>query len=473
MGSIAETRSNILQFTPRRVEAPVGPDAFFTRDWLRQEVAKEARKPVPEGQTPWYHLSGTGFFVGEEVSQLIRNSKDTLERVAPDVVGRELAKVGVNANAFKDEYLEQMIGLRFNLAWEGKGEQRHIVCPDYDNASWLEITDKKERDGVVTEVIEGVQDWLKTAPANSFAVIVSPRGWSGLRAADGSKIRYPETQVYAVKTTADGSLQARTLRYNADILENEELQRQMGLQVVEEGNQIRRIKNTLKNVALIRGDDPERPISSFEDVVDKMQFSVGGVDIAHDGKTFDDLRRFVQDPEKFAKVNPLTDKLIERFKEYARWRINQSSYGLEKDLQIALAVTIAQMNKSYDKKVSNEDAAIFVSQKLQEEQEAASHINFATRVAHIDYNEEKYKLEKLGGCAGGAQAGTFITSLGAPRRADVLKGSSSAAESEEDYEFDHTGECVACKKDPTLLGPCDICVDCDASMGGKAAKKAA
>lgn len=43
----------------------------------------------------------------------------------------------------------------------------------------------------------------------------------------------------------------------------------------------------------------------------------------------------------------------------------------------------------------------------------------------------------------------------------------------EDYDFDHDGQCVVCKKGNKRLGPCDICVSCDAKMGGKAAKIAA
>lgn len=34
-------------------------------------------------------------------------------------------------------------------------------------------------------------------------------------------------------------------------------------------------------------------------------------------------------------------------------------------------------------------------------------------------------------------------------------------EREENYSFDHEGECIVCKKDPRLLGPCNICEECD------------
>lgn len=36
-----------------------------------------------------------------------------------------------------------------------------------------------------------------------------------------------------------------------------------------------------------------------------------------------------------------------------------------------------------------------------------------------------------------------------------------ATSQDESYSFDHEGECVVCKKDPRMLGPCNICEQCD------------
>jgi len=35
---------------------------------------------------------------------------------------------------------------------------------------------------------------------------------------------------------------------------------------------------------------------------------------------------------------------------------------------------------------------------------------------------------------------------------------------EENYSFDHEGQCVVCKQDPRMLGPCNICEECDHKM---------
>ena len=62
----------VVDFTKKR-EAVQDNEHLFTKEWLQEEVAKERDKPLWPGETPWYHLAGTGFWVPEQVSQLLRN----------------------------------------------------------------------------------------------------------------------------------------------------------------------------------------------------------------------------------------------------------------------------------------------------------------------------------------------------------------------------------------------------------------
>lgn len=84
----------------------------------------------------------------------------------------------------------------------------------------------------------------------------------------------------------------------------------------------------------------------------------------------------------------------------------------------------------------------------------------------------------LTGCAGGTMSINELfkdprTAAEIPIFSTQFRMSTAGqiTKSEDDYSFDHEGECVVCHKDPILLGPCDICVNCDAKMGGKASKK--
>lgn len=453
-------------------EAKIKPtnnsELFFSPQWITNQVTQERQKP--QQLRPWYNLGN--FFVREQVSQLVRNTQGTIGEVAPDVLEIELAKVRIDIQAFEKEYMEQMLTLRFKLAWEGEGKDRHIVCPDYGNVSWQSVTGSKEREGAVLEAVVGAEEFLKDAPPESFAIVTSPRGWSNLETADGDEIKFPETQVYAIKTLADGTLQAYTFRYDADILENEDFQEQLGLSVAFEPNQKRRIKNALTNTALIRGDDPDRKVKSFEDIIGVMQESVGGREIAYEEKSFDEFASFLQNPDQYTLTNPYTEQLITRFNDYTRWRIGQGGTpkDLAKDLEIALALTVLQINKLYRQNEQQTEGQTGERRRITQQDVAR-----LAKQPRMNYQEEKQDLEKRGGCAGGGSGN--INSMGTIRKGIIditpTKNKSEKETGEDDYEFDHKGECVVCKKDPELLGPCDICVSCDASMGGKGAKMAA
>lgn len=400
-------------------------DFFFSPNWLAGEVAKEKQKTNSDGETPWYHLAGTGFYVKEQVSQLLRNTKDTSVEIAPDVLERELSKVKVDMEAFEHEYLKQMASLTWNLDWKTVNGQERIICPDYGDVLWESVTDKKEREGAVYETLfgdsdkgtEGVEGWLRTAPPDSFAVIVSSKGWSGMMDANNQPVVYPESQVYAIKKTEDGSLQAYTFRYDANISQNETLQRKMGLHVDDAPNHRERIKMMDRNVAFINGDDPERKVGSFEDIVSLMQESVGGRAEASKGKPFEDIFSFLQNPEKYSTIHPLTTKLIKRFQEYAKSQLSdeQSIEETESNLQIAQAISILQMNRLY----REEEQAYPYHDNAERN---ITKWNQRTRLSRIDYVAEKVDLGRRPGCA--PRAGSMrITSMGSSR-AGVIGGGS-------------------------------------------------
>lgn len=462
---------------------------FLTKEWLQEEVARVRDEPIPEGETPWYYLAGTGFWVKEQVSQLLRNTIDVGRQTYPDVLDLELAKVKVDIEKFEEEYLQQMASLRWNLAWQEHDGQLRVVCPDYGNVLWSSATSKDEREGVVYKTLfgdpeegtAGIEGWLREAPDNSFAIMVSPKGWSGLRDADGKKIWYPETQVYVIQKISKNNgdqnesvLQGYTFRYDANILQNEELQRRLGLPVVETGDQLERIKNTVRNVAFITPDAAEqadqegrKAIRSFKDIVDVME-EVAGTNTAYgEGgaiKTFDDIRAFLAHPEKYSKQHPLTGGLIQRFQEYARVRLEQGGVReeLERDLQIGLALSLLQLNRMYREEAKGE-SYVYTGDGLNGRISRESLLRRLVRYVGggMNYQNEKEDLRRRPGCAGGGEE-SKTTSMGSSRIGESTNTS-------EDYAFDHTGKCINCGA-TDWLGPCDICTECDASMGGKASK---
>jgi hypothetical protein len=425
------------------------PEHMFSKEWLQSEVAKERKKPARYGETPWYHLSGTGFWVQEQVGQLMRNVSTVGREAFPDVLELELSKVTEDVKSFEREYLQQLASLKFNLAWQERDGEMRIVCPDYKGAAkedqqgvlWESVTSPLEREGAVSKAlfgdkekgIKGVEEKLRDADPGTVAVMVSPPGWSGFSDADGKAIRYPETQVYTIHKKDDGSLQAYTFRYDATIEQNEELQQKLGLEIPESHGQKDRIKKMLGNVAIIQPIDAVRAelagkpaIRSFEDVVTLMQESVGGREVMYDGdgnqKTFDEVREQLANPEGFAHEHPLTGKLIDRFLDYARWRFQQGGTRaeIEKDLQISLALTPLHLNKLY-RDIENlaPDVSQSIGRRLETMSAGDSIRNLEKYIRNgVDYDAAKKDLADRPGCAGGGGSNTYVTSMGVSRKAE-------------------------------------------------------
>lgn len=454
---------------------------FYTKEWVQQEVAKVKRQPRKFGETPWWHLKGTGFWIPEQISQLIRNTKQAGKEAFPDVLALELAKIRTDKKHFEREYINQLASLTFDLDWQMRDGEWRIVCPEYKGkgkdthgALWSSVTSKDEREGVVYETlfgnkekgITGVEGELRDAAPGTMVAVFSPAGWSGYR-----DLSYPEAQYYVIQVQQDRSLKAFTFRSDATIMQVEALQRSLGLSIPETTDQKQRIKNTIANVAYLTPAEADhaqkegrKPIRTFEDFIDRMQESVDGKDVAYgEGggvKTYDEIRAFVKEPEKFFHEHPLGETLHKRFSEYATWRFSQGGSWdeIELDLQIALAFDPLHLNKAYRMEGRNNGDR----KRIAGGEEMNIYDNLASGT---DYENETKKLQELPGCAGGGKSRTYTSSLGSARVTE-LGGFGGGDE----YEFNEYGDCVVCHDGPKSLGPCKICIHCDAKMGGKGAQ---
>lgn len=413
-------------------EKRIGESYLFSKEWLMQEVARERQKPASPGEKiPWYHLAGTGFWVKDQVAQLLRNVAVPGQAVTPTLLEKELSKVKVDFLAFEKEYLQQMVSLRWNLAWGTHNGEKRLIAPDYGNALLSEVTGEKEREGVVYNTLfgdkengkPGVEDWLRDAPNESFAIIVSPKGWSGLQDAAGNDITYPESQIYAIHKRKDGSLQTFTLRLDATIEQNEQFQRKLGLSIPESVNEKEKIKNTFMNVALITPFDADTaekegrlPIRSFKDITQAMQESVGGREQAFGEFTFSELNDFLDNPDRFSYEHPYAEPLIDRFIDYARWRLYKGGIisDIETELQIALSLSPIHLNKIYDDEAENGG----VTSTNGESGFASDPSRVAVFLRKLDYQFEQDRLQKKGGCAGGSQS-VQVSSMGMTRNGEV------------------------------------------------------
>lgn len=456
---------------------------------LAREVKEARLRPEETGGIPWYYLSGTGFFVKTQADAFFAGLKKRTRNgeYFTHAFKREFNKVKVDIEAFEDEYLKQMAGLKWNIGFkEMQGKKRIVATGQYDNTLLEEITDKSEREGAVYDLwfegdrscnIPAIEKWLCEAPKKSLAVIVSPAGWSGLFTPDNKPIRFPETQIYVASIDEKGELSAYTFRSNADIEKNEKLQKKLGLKIDSASNQKERIKRVLKNVAFLRGDDRNNPVKSVQDVVDILE-EINESPVAFENKTFADIRAFLSSPEKFLYHHPEMPSLLLDLENFVRSELAQghSERETKTNFQVGLALTILKLNKLYRQQEGN--SVIKNSENVIYEQATNLH-SYNQRMPGIPFNggskldirSEIEDLRKKGGCAGGGtkdnktgkESGRY-NSMGSSRREEI-----NTSESEGNYGFDDIDICAACHEGPKPVGPCKICEPCDAKMGGKGA----
>ncbi|MGH9857868.1 MAG: hypothetical protein ACRD4B_08495, partial [Acidobacteriota bacterium] len=199
----------------------------------------------------------------------------------------------------------------------------------------------------------------------------------------------------------------------------------------------------------------------FADVIDVMQASVGGRATTSGEKTFAQLRHLLENMQAFSESHPLMEPLVQRYQDYARFELSEDQLQeqLEKKLQIALGITISQIHSMY-----REQQAVPANNRrpLPRDMDQLDGDLLRKISERMNYEAEHEALKKLPGCGGGGKK-SFILSLGGVREGESFSGSDS------DYQFDHEGTCVVCDNGPKLLGPCEICIPCDAEMGGKGA----
>lgn len=460
---------------PKKSEIPI-------QTQLIHEVQDAQLEPLRIGEVPWYFLSGTGFFVKDQVDVLINGLKKRINtgEKFDSALTSELVKVRVDIEAFEDEYLKQLSGLKWNIGWRDPLGERRIIAKDYNDSLLESITGKSEREGVVHDLwfsgnqsIPGVEKWLQTAPKNSFAVIVSPDGWSGLFTPDGKPIRYSETQVYVVKVKGESDLEAYTFRYEANILQNEELQKKLGITVSNDLDQKERIKQVLRNVAFFNGDRPNNDVRDIGDVINKMEEAKGS-SIAFAGKTFDEMREFLRNPQNFLHRHNKTPELIQQFEDFVKWEFSQGrqEHDTVKNIQIGLALTILKLNRVYREQEKNNSKVnrsinISYSSNYNDNQKFTRHEDIG--IIPVSYRSEVADLQKRGGCAGGGnKERSFVSSMGSSRSVETISRGLSLSE---DYNIDRDGTCVVCNEGPIKVGPCNICGPCDEKLGGKASRK--
>jgi hypothetical protein len=105
------------------------------------------------------------------------------------------------------EYIKQEAFLPFTLRFNQDGK---LVGDFYGDKPITEITDKRERDGVVTQAMIDLEEKIKKLGDNQLIFRISPSGWTGL----GYNYTESQSQIY---WREGDKIRGLTIRLNADL----------------------------------------------------------------------------------------------------------------------------------------------------------------------------------------------------------------------------------------------------------------
>ncbi|MDO8573186.1 MAG: hypothetical protein Q7R77_00350 [Candidatus Daviesbacteria bacterium] len=191
----------------------------------------------------------------------------------------------------------------------------------------IDAISSQERKGSVLQASRIIESFLLAADLNSFAVIMSPDGWSGYVDQYGRGHNHLNTETMIFWKNQKGILQGLTLITDLDQAQSTAVMRSLGVseEVLKGENEQERLANIVRNPALLRADT-----NPFEYVLDKILAVRGRENIRllqKEGPP--EIRSIEQTREEIRKFDELLlfdqkeEELISNLREFIMGRIYQ------------------------------------------------------------------------------------------------------------------------------------------------------
>lgn len=381
------------------IRIPTNERAFNRREQIAQvpdlayEVAAIRQNPELERM---HLLPGTGFLVKDQIRLFRENLsngvsfEESIKQIEQDVQG------------FKIEYLVQKPVFPIVLdRGEYNGEER-LVGSLYGGKPLSEATSEDEREGVVKQSVVEIESILLEAKPGTMVVMTSPKGESGYQNKDGvlekankndlasgkaKVVTYPDSQTYCFQVQIDGKIRGFTLKSDMDIFQNEELLKRLGIaedQLPKVSNSMDRIKQVISNYAVLSPSEGKK-IEDIADIIENIKGDkTAFVDTNGKGRTFDEARALLKNPEDLWTLDTLTQSLVDRFRKYAKWGLDG---GVDsRDLEVALGDVILRLMHKVNEK-----------EPIELSPETVTNIGWDK----YDAGYALRKLQEIPGCAGG------------------------------------------------------------------------
>lgn len=359
--------------------------------------------------TNWYKFHGIGFLMNAQMNLLPEGAEHDREKreVWTQQTKRDIL-------GFCLEYLskELVFAYKYNIHTKPDGTQE-LVDPLYGNRPAVAMVDVKERDGVVRDNMQHIQDFFldPTTQDGALAIMPSPKGPSGLTTDDGKAIQYLTSFFFVMQKKGD-EIVGSTIKtdftdkeYRAMIqtLTGQELPANAG------------VTDYVRALALISPNKRRDGIQNSADVVALMRqtkLQERGDDSAFEGRSWDEVYRGIAKGEELYLFNKKTQEYIEEFVAYSR----EAGHS-RLDLQKAVGATLLRISQLF---LEQHNAEVINSQLIATN-EPGGYSPKGPIPRSLSFGQVFSEVKKIPGCAGGGESGsmTSVLSVGGSKAGQI------------------------------------------------------
>lgn len=393
--------------------------AHFDKDWKEEGLPRD-----------WYSFGKAGFSMNSQMN--------LLDGLDSESVGVWIDRTEQDIRGFSLEYLKQELVHPAFYRKIVSSDGRIRLVDDKYNRGLAEMVSPKERNGAVSEALDGIENTL--VENGGIAIMTSPRGWTGLHTDRGIPIEYPDSWFFSFLDMGD-----RVINFGVKTDFTLSECRQAIIKLTgEDLSREASIEDYVKAIAKI---NPNQGISTPQDLVRVLREIRPGPYV-YKNKTWDEVEEKAGKLEDLYNLEEEAEVIIQDFREY-----NADS---KFDYQKALAATLLRLSELYlgknikiKSEIKYEVIGDVIYPRFFQESEVAG---------PQKYGQILEEVEKIPGCAGGGtnQAITsVIDRLG-------IAGSNLGIRLPEDKYGSREVECPDCGKisirpKDTLIPACLHC----------------
>lgn len=347
--------------------------SFFDNNWRAQKLPED-----------WFNLK-------KKVGFSMQTQMDLLKDTTPESIAAWMKKTDYMVRGFTLEYLSPD-NVMYPCKYEpDPDEPTNMIDKSYGNTDMVAMVSEKERNGSVRESLGKLKTFFLNG--GDMAVMVSPRGPSGLTTDDGAPVNYRDSFFFVMKRDEQtGAVMNYTVKTDFTHQECREVIYQL---TGKRLSPTAPLEDYARAIACFKKGkmNPVRNVSDVVDILAETRFEKGSTKVFED-VNFESVYQDIEDAESLYE-NDIAREMLTDFKAYC-----QKGEHTKLELQKALAATILRISKA-----------------VMEEEEVSKEVSmlrdewYKPHARDLNYGRVLTGLTTRAGCAGGGENNMYVQSV--------------------------------------------------------------